>query len=158
MDWKTFFLSPEGRIERRDFWIGFAIIVVASFVLGVIPILGQLLGFLLLWPQICIHSKRLHDMGKTAWLQLIPFGATVIAMVLAAVSGGMAMMGAASMNEQGDDSAAVGSAMAGMGAALGFMGLAFLVGLAFLLWVGLTKGEPGPNRFGPPPVSQVNFV
>jgi uncharacterized membrane protein YhaH (DUF805 family) len=153
MDWKTLFLTPEGRIDRRDFWIGFAIIMGANIVLQLIPLIGQLIGFLLFWPQICIHAKRLHDMGKSAWLMLAPFVASIVCIILAFTTGGMAMLGAASMNEQGDDSAAIGSAMAGLGAALGFMGVGLLIGLAFLLWVGLSRGESGPNRFGAPPVS-----
>ena len=150
MDWKTLFLTPEGRIGRRDFWIGFVIILVASVVLGVIPVLGQLIGIALLWPQICIHAKRLHDMGKTAWLMVVPFAVSFIAVGGAVIVGGAGVISAGAM---GDNPAAVGAALAGMGAAMGFLGIALLVGLAFLLWVGLSRGEVGPNRFGPPPVS-----
>ena len=30
-------------------------------------------------------------------------------------------------------------------------GAAMLVGLSFLLWVGLSTGDLEPNRYGPPP-------
>jgi uncharacterized membrane protein YhaH (DUF805 family) len=33
------------------------------------------------------------------------------------------------------------------------MGVAFLINIGFVLWVGLTDSTPGDNRFGPPPVS-----
>ncbi|QRN97586.1 DUF805 domain-containing protein [Archangium violaceum] len=153
MDWKTLFLTPQGRIGRRDFWIGFLIVMVASAVLQIIPFIGQLLGLLLFWPQICIHSKRLHDMGKSAWLLLAPFIVSVICVGVSIATGSMAMMGAARVNESGGDASSAGNAMAAWGAAMGFMALGFLVGFAFLLWVGLSKGQPGLNRFGPPPVS-----
>lgn len=140
MDWKTLFLSAEGRIGRRDFWIGFAIILVASFVLGLIPFLGAILGLLLIWPQICVHAKRLHDMGQTAWLMLIPTVFSLAAVTVMVMVGGVAAL-------SGDASAIHGGAMMIVGLALL---LSFLVGLAFLLWVGLSASQPGDNRFGPP--------
>ena len=42
MDWKTLFLSANGRIGRQPFWIGVAILIVAGMVLNFIPIIGQL--------------------------------------------------------------------------------------------------------------------
>ncbi|HEY9235099.1 MULTISPECIES: DUF805 domain-containing protein [Phenylobacterium] len=145
MDWKTLFLTPEGRIGRRDFWIGFAIIFAAGVVAGVIPLLGPLIGFLLIYPQVCVHAKRLHDMGRTAWLMLIPGAVFLGAMIVATMMGGLAAM-------SGDFGAVHGAAM--MATGLAFM-LSFLVGLAFLLWIGLTASQPGENRFGPPARSLV---
>lgn len=150
MDWKFLFLSGDGRIGRKDFWLGFLLIMVASTVLGVIPILGQLIGLLLIWPQVCIHAKRLHDMGRTAWLMLAPFGFSLACMTLAFITGGVAMLGGGLMHEVGAEAAGAGAAMAGMGMAALLMAVAMLVGLAFLLWVGLTPSEPGENRYGAP--------
>ncbi len=42
----------------------------------------------------------------------------------------------------------LGAAAASGALTLLALGCAFLGGLAFLLWVGLTPGQPGPNRFG----------
>jgi len=146
MDWKTLFLTADGRIGQRDFWIGFAILFVAGLVLGMIPVIGQIVGILLIYPNVCLYSKRLHDFGKSGWLQLVPMAIMFVAMVLAIFSGGAGIM--ASM---GGGSAATAGAMAGFGMAAMVMGLAALIGLAFLLWVGLSKGDPGDNRYGPPP-------
>jgi uncharacterized membrane protein YhaH (DUF805 family) len=148
MDWKRLFLSPEGRIGRGEFWIGFLVILGVSVVLGFIPILGQLVSLLLLWPTICIYSKRLHDFGKSGWLQLVPIVSAIVFTIAAVVTGGGAvLMGGAS----GDANAGGAAALAGMGMAMLFIALIFLVWLAFLLWVGLSKSDAGPNRFGPPP-------
>ncbi len=135
MDWKTLFFSARGRIARRDFWIGFVFVMIASGALNLIPgNAGKVIGLLVLWPQVCIHAKRLHDMGRTAWLMLIPFLITVACTFVAAMTGVAGATDAAAM------------------LGLGLIVLAAVVGLSFLLWVGLTKGTPGPNRFGEAPV------
>lgn len=151
MDWRTLLLSPEGRINRQTFWFAFLLVMVSSFVLNVVPVIGQIIGLLLLWPQVCIHAKRLHDMGRTAWLMLIPAAVTLAATSLAMAFGGAAILGAGLMHYMGAHMAGQGALTAGLGAAAGFMSLAMLAGLAFLLWVGLTPSQAGDNRFGAAP-------
>lgn len=150
MDWKFLFLSGDGRIGRKDFWLAFLLIMAVSFVLGMVPILGQLIGLALIWPQVCIHAKRLHDMGRSAWLILAPFGVTIVCMILAGVTGGMAMLSGGLLSEAGAEAVGSGAAMAGFGMVFLFMSAAMLVGLAFLLWIGLTPSQPGENQYGPP--------
>lgn len=150
MDWKTLFLTADGRIGKRDFWIGFAILFVANLVLGMIPVLGALISLALIYPMVCLYSKRLHDFGKTGWLTAIPFVVMALALVVGLITGGMAVIG---MGAAGSDQAAAGAAMAGLGMFGGLMALAGLIALGFLLWVGLTNGDPSDNRYGPPPVS-----
>jgi hypothetical protein len=40
---------------------------------------------------------------------------------------------------------------AGLGIMLAFFAVAGAAKFIFLLWVGLSPGDPGENRFGPPP-------
>jgi uncharacterized membrane protein YhaH (DUF805 family) len=147
IDWKDLFLSFEGRIGRTHFWIGFALLFGVSFLLQFIPVIGQLVGLLLLWPQVAIHAKRLHDFGRTALLMLVPFVVTIVCIVAAAVTGGAAIF--AAMRQNNNDALAQGAAGAGL--LIIFLVLPFLVALGFLLWVGLTRSDPGENRYGPPP-------
>jgi len=151
MDWKTFFLNAEGRIGRRDFWIGFALIFGASLVAGMIPLLGALISFALIWPQVCINAKRLHDMGRTGWLMLAPFGVMVVCTVIGGLFAGAGALGAAVLGAADADNAAAGSMLAGMGVMSVFLGLGALVSFGFVLWIGLTPGQVGDNRFGPEP-------
>jgi uncharacterized membrane protein YhaH (DUF805 family) len=149
MDIQRLFLSANGRIGRGEFWTGFLILFVLGVVVHFIPGLGQILAILLLYPWVCLFSKRLHDMGKSGWLQLIPFAIWIVAVVLAIVMGGTAAI----MAMAGGSHAADAGALAGAGAAVMVMGAACLANLIFLLWVGLSASQAGDNAYGPPPAA-----
>lgn len=153
MDWRGLFLTSQGRIGRKDFWIGFLILFVAGLVLGVIPLLGFVISLALIYPNVCIVAKRLHDAGRSGWLAAVPYGAGLLYGVLAGVVGGAALFTAAAGGAM-TDAGALGAL--GMVGVLGFVLVLFLLG--FLLWVGLSKGDPGPNRYGPPPMSMITAV
>ena len=152
MDWKFLFLSANGRIGQKDFWIGILILFVVNVIASLIPTIGQIISLLLIYPAVCVTSKRLHDMGKTGWLAAIPYGLTAVAMV-PLIFAGFAAMAAGGASVAGS----AAGVTAGAGAALGLLAIAGmlmmiagLVCLAFLLWVGLSKGDAGTNQYGPP--------
>ena len=147
MSWKDLFLSANGRVGQSAFWIGFLILFVAGFVVQIIPILGQILAIAMIYPWICLFSKRLHDFGKSGWLVLLPFAVWIGALCVGFFLGGAGMI-AGAMSGYNDVAAA--TAFGGAGLILGLMGLAGLVNLVFLLWVGLSKGDEGDNAYGPP--------
>lgn len=143
MDWKALFLTVEGRIGRSDYWIGILILVAIGVVAGMVPVLGQLIGFALVYPIGCVFSKRLHDFGKSGWFYLGPIGAGLLLSILAGVLGSVAV----------DEATPAASTVAGFETVVGLIALIYVVWIAFALWVGLSKGYPGPNRYGPPPIS-----
>jgi uncharacterized membrane protein YhaH (DUF805 family) len=153
MDWKHLFFSANGRIGQKDFWIGFLILFVAGWVLGMIPLIGIFASLLMIYCWACLYSKRLHDFGKSGWLQLVPFGVMVAAGVVAGVVGGASAITAAMSGQ--NDPAAAAAMLTGLGGVALIMCLAMLVWLAFLLWVGLSKGTPGDNQYGPAPSAAV---
>ena len=148
-DFKSAMLSFEGRLRRSHFWIGVLIIFGANVVLGWIPIIGLLVTLALIWSNVAISVKRLHDMGKSGWFVLAPyvigFGLTIIGVVM--MFGGIAASGMSDGYNDGNPAAF----FALMGPAFGLFAIAGLVSLAFLLWIGLTDSQPGDNRFGPNP-------
>lgn len=150
IDWKTLFFDANGRIGRQSFWIGWLALLAVNVVLGWIPVIGWILSLVAIYASVCVFSKRLHDMGKSGWLQVWPMVISIALVVvsLAFMGGSAAMMGARGM-EQGVDPAAVG----GMGLGALMLGLAFLIGVAFTLWVGLTPSQPEANKYGPAPAA-----
>ena len=73
----------EGRAKRTEYWLFILIHVIISSVLsmidffvlkitfGNIGLLSGLYGLALLVPILAVGCRRLHDSGKSGWLQLI---------------------------------------------------------------------------------------
>ena len=145
MDWRTLFLSPEGRIGQRDFWLGFLILFGLWCVLHFLWIFGHLLQVVLIYGFVCLYSKRLHDMGRSGFLQLIPIAIGLVCGVIGTVLAGAGLLLAMLSGHHFDAAGAIAGGLV----FFALSGVAVLVGLAFLLWVGLTGGEAGDNRYGP---------
>ncbi len=146
-DFKTALFSFQGRLRRQHFWISWLICLGVGVVAGWIPILGALLSIALIWPNLAITVKRLHDMGHTGWLAAIPYAAGLVGTIAIFATVGASMMTNYTAIEN-EDPAAV---MAMIGPSLGILGILCLVGLGFLIWIGVTDSQRGDNRFGPNP-------
>jgi len=124
MNFGQLFTSFEGRISRKEWWIGFILLYVVQFIvyffagaLGIItvdPATGEIspsgalallvIIVIFLWPALALHAKRWHDRGKSGLWTLI---------VLVPVIGG----------------------------------------LWLLIELGFLKGDEATNKYGPNPVS-----
>ena len=148
VDWKSLMLSFEGRVRRSHFWIAWLILLGANVVAGWLPLIGVLISLALIWPNLAITVKRLHDMGRTGWLALVPFVVAIAMFIVGIIFFGLgAALGGGS---DGDFDNPV-AAFAMFGPAIGAFAVAALIGFVFLLWIGLTDSQPGANRFGPNP-------
>ena len=146
-DWQKLLFAFEGRTRRSHFWIGWLICLGIGVVAGWIPIIGGLISLALIWPNLAISVKRLHDMGKSGWLVAIPWVVNIVGMFAAFIMiGATAFTNAAALERE--DPAAI---FALIGPALGLFGLLALFNLGFLLWLGVSESQPGSNRFGPNP-------
>lgn len=150
MDWKNLLFSADGRIGRQTFWIGWLILLGVNVVLSWIPFLGFLISLAALYCSICVFSKRLHDMGKSGWLQLVPI---LLGPVLLIGAGAWMAIGAMTAGANGGDPGV--GAMAGLGGAVLAMILAVVVSIGFTIWVGVTPSQVGENRYGPQPLTPV---
>jgi uncharacterized membrane protein YhaH (DUF805 family) len=147
MDWKTLFLSVQGRIGKKDFWIAFGILFVVNLVMNQIHAIAWLWSLASIYLGVCVGGKRLHDIGKSAWLILVPIGVLLASYALAAIIGGAAFLG---MAATGSDSAAVVGGMAGLGIAGIIVLLGSIASLVAVIWLGVQDGDAGDNQFGPP--------
>lgn len=142
IDWKKLFFDANGRIGQKDYWIAFAATFVAGLVLTWLPLIGTIISLVLIYCGVCIASKRLHDMGRSGWLAALPYGVYALATVLSAFTFIGGIVGAAN------------GADYGMLAGMGFIGLlwtvTFVLNVAFVIWLGVTAGQPGDNAYGPP--------
>lgn len=92
MTFQELYLSLDGRISRRTFWIrGFLPLTLLSLGFwlvdgfieadGILELIGAIL---LLWPSLAINVKRWHDRGKSGWwvlVGLIPIAGPIWALV-----------------------------------------------------------------------------
>jgi uncharacterized membrane protein YhaH (DUF805 family) len=144
MDWKSYLLSPKGRLARGKYWLAFLIylgigiigVLIAVSLLGGRPdsdpamiyagIFGAIVYVAIAVSSIMIAIKRLHDRDKSGWWLLLFYG----------------LPGILSSFAPKDNSAA--------------SLILNLVSLAFSVWalveLGFLRGTDGPNRFGPDPL------
>ena len=142
------FLSPMGRVPRPPYWMGLAAVVVLGGGSLFLPGAWKLACLAFAWPKICLHIKRLHDIGRPSSALITPIVGNIFAVVVAAgipftaiTSGGLI-----STRSRGDATAQYALI------AFGVLGVLWVAGnLGYLLWLGLKRGDPGDNRFGPPP-------
>lgn len=149
MDWKTLFFSAEGRIGRSAFWIGWLVLLGVNVVAGWIPLLGLLISLASLYCNVCVTSKRLHDMGKSGFLQVWPWLLCTVLVVgsIIMVAGPAIIAGASDM----DESAIRAAVLGGVGGMILGLLAAFAIGLGFLIWIGVSNGDAGENRYGAAP-------
>ena len=162
-----------GRATRAEYWWWVLATVIASIAFSAIDSsivsfaggyddgyafspLGTIFGLAILLPDLAVTARRLHDIGKTGWWQLvwfvvfiiglIPFIIGLIALLVAIMDGGW--FSYAAMEEMGysigvDFSFFVPLIVGGL--------ITLVVSLAIFLWALIwlaRQGQTGPNRFG----------
>ncbi|MFK0298435.1 DUF805 domain-containing protein [Brevundimonas sp. NPDC090276] len=146
-DFTSALFSFNGRLRRQHFWISWLILLGAGVVLGWIPFLGIILSLAMIWPNIAIVVKRLHDMGKSGWFVVIPWVANLVGFFMIISAVGMAIF----TNPQAFESEDPSVALSMLGSMMGGLSIMFLVNIAFLLWIGISDSQRGDNKFGPNP-------
>lgn len=147
MDWQTLFLKLEGRIGKKDFWVGVGILIIASMILSGVPVIGQIWGLASVYFGMAVLGKRLHDIDRTAWLAAIPFLLMIFGPVLAFMMGGATIFAS---GLAGLDGAAGLGLLAGLGVGVLVLFAGVAVFLGMVVWLGITDGTPETNQFGPP--------
>jgi uncharacterized membrane protein YhaH (DUF805 family) len=128
--WNTLFVQHKGRTSR------------GSFLAALLPLALAALWYLykgpavdyaswgvlvLVYPATILHVRRLHDMGRSGWLVLLPAVLTVVAMGIWAHR--------ISLGAQFDGTVPL---------------VALVVVVGFAVWGGIARGQTEGNAFGPP--------
>jgi uncharacterized membrane protein YhaH (DUF805 family) len=147
VDFMHLFTSPDGRIGRAAYWIGWLIIlaveVALRLVLGVpfattpadtlaVRGLSFVIDAVLLYPSIMVMVKRLHDRGYSGWAigwLIVPYSVIMITNLFG-ISGDPEQMGV-------------------VGTLLLFA--TTIIMIAFMIELGFRRGSAGDNEFGPAP-------
>lgn len=86
MAFKELYLSAQGRVSRKDYWLRYGIpaivIIFVAYILdsligndlgngiGICVVIAELVVF---YPGIVMDIKRMHDRGKSGWFVLLCF-------------------------------------------------------------------------------------
>lgn len=104
IDWKRFFLSAEGRLNRQPWWLAMLLFFAAQFVIHGLfgkGFIAFVLVVFLLYAQICICARRCHDRGKSGWWCILLF-VPAVGVFWAVIDLGM-LEGDSGPNEYGPD-------------------------------------------------------
>ena len=130
-----------GRATRAEFWwwqlFNVAIQIVGSIVdavTGLPGILGTLLGLALLIPSISLATRRLHDINKSGWWQLLWLLPVAIGIIIALVSW------IADLHD-----------WAFYGTAIAILIVFTLIVVVLLIYLYVRQGDDGSNKYGEDP-------
>ena len=159
-------MSANGRMAPADFQKAGLVLVAISFVLGLFPlflplVLAGVIGLLslvLIYPWVCIWSKRLHDAGKSGWLTLVVIVVwfvlgMIASQIVSTIFGGEATrMMAAAMETGNPDAIMQASQAASQATALPTAILNAVVSVAMIFGGNaILQQDPQENRYGPVP-------
>ena len=94
------YLSFSGRASRSEFWF-FYLFILIGYVICLILIVKVSLNFVWLFgifilgmiiPCIAVTARRLHDINKSGWFQLLPFPAGILEAIFATSSEGLELL------------------------------------------------------------------
>jgi uncharacterized membrane protein YhaH (DUF805 family) len=151
---KALYTTTEGRLSRKEWWLGVVGLIIASIVLGIILGIvglggptgwGQLIAYVILfYPGWCIGIKRRHDRDNNANDFKLFMGLSGLLTLLQALGIGV------TMTDLGNGIVAPAPDM--------WMSILFLLlgifGIYMLVQLGFLRGTAGANSHGADPLVQ----
>jgi uncharacterized membrane protein YhaH (DUF805 family) len=129
MTFESLFVYPKGRTSRSQFIAALVTLlaVVAFYAFLVTGRTAQWSMLVLVFPGVILHARRLHDMGHTAWLLILPAILMVAAFAI--------WLGVVSLGTRFDTALPL---------------IALAVSAGFALWGCIGSGQAEANSFGAP--------
>jgi len=142
IDWSYLFLSFDGRIGRRLFWIGFVVAAGADLVCRILVYqfddgarMSPIVSLAFLYPEFAVFAKRGQDRDISVYIPGAFF-------LLSTVLDFLVILG-------------LGGSLDAPSAVLLMLAFPWMIfALALLFELGLRPGTPGPNRYGPDPLAR----
>jgi uncharacterized membrane protein YhaH (DUF805 family) len=133
-NWLRFYLSPVGRIRRRDYWIyGIVPLALLRLVLqGAAIELAMLVLLATTWSLTALNIKRFHDVGYSGWWSLLPVFTVAIALTVPTLHSG--------------------ASTAAETAAMVMLVVSAVLAVLWCFGVLVRSGQEAENRYGPPPL------
>lgn len=127
MNFESLFVNPNGRTSRGQFVAALITLlaVVAFYQFLVTGRTAQFCLLVLVFPGVILHARRLHDMGRAAWLLFVPAVLMVAAFAI--------WLKYVSLGAQLDTAVPLA---------------ALVVSVGFALWGCMARGQAEANRFG----------
>ncbi len=129
MNYDTLFGSPQGRSPRGHYVPALLVLllVYAFWAFFVRNRTGEYCMVTLLYPAFMLHARRFHDMGRSAWMLIVPL---------------LLLLGMFTVRLK----------LTSFGAQVDALlpPVALLVAAGFIVWACIGKGIAAPNRFGAP--------
>ena len=119
-----------GRSTRAELWWW----SLFTNLVQLIPLIGSVIALAALIPSIALTSRRLHDIGKSGWWQLLPLGGLILVFLILFSAGAYF------------ESLWPMSLMELLVSLVLFLGSIVLL----IVWL-IKKGDEGPNKYGPDP-------
>lgn len=149
MSFMDVLFQPNGRITQGQFWAGWGVLFAGNIIANIIPFIGIIISLGLIYVGCCVYGKRLHDMGKSAWLHAIPWAIGLVLGIIGIFGMLPALMRFVEENPDTEPTPEVILGM--MGPMMIFLALSLLVWIAYTIWVGVSRSQPGDNKYGPEP-------
>jgi uncharacterized membrane protein YhaH (DUF805 family) len=152
------FISPQGRATSGQFWVGVIVLLVIGLALGAAANFGPpnlqmplaLISIVLIYPQLCVFAKRLHDAGKSAWWYLAILAVYIVISFGAGIALSAPYFG--QIQAAANDQAQLAAVQAQMTQSIYLpsqaIGVVSWLIISFL--VGNLRSDPGENKYGPP--------
>ena len=150
MHWQDLFLNPEGRIGRRDFWLGFFALLGIFFLLQLLPGLGTLVSLGLFYCWICLFSKRLHDFGKSGWMQVFVHAINLVCLAVIIWLGALFILTNGIFRPNAAMGVLMGGVLAGAAVIIAALAVALINTAVFVIWLGTREGDEGATNHGAP--------
>jgi uncharacterized membrane protein YhaH (DUF805 family) len=141
MNWTYLFFSFDGRISRKQFWIGSSIVIAVSAFNEILFYyldnhwLTGIADLALLYPDYAVVFKRAHDREMPVWIPVLSLMLCVLLEIIVIL---------------GLDGPYDNPTPLYLGTSLPLIAIA----LYLIIDLGFRRGARGPNRFGPDPLER----